>query len=58
MTGLTTGESNEVSGVCFWRGGEEVRHLDRNEEGGGASDTNSFDCIRNGTVGGEAAGVE
>ena len=55
---LAACESDEIPGVGFRRGGEKVRHFNGDEEGGSASDTNGLDCVRDGTVSGEAAGIE
>ena len=50
---FTSGESNQVTSLSFSRVGQETGHLDREEEGRGATNANGFNCIRESAVRGK-----
>ena len=52
---FTAGEGYEVAGFSFSRVSQETRHLDREEKGGGATNANGFNCIRESAVRGKEA---
>ena len=50
---FASGESNKVTSLSFSRVGQETGHLDREEEGSGATNANGFNCIRESAVRGK-----
>ena len=52
---FTAGEGYEVAGFSFSRVSQETGHLDREEKGGGATNANGFNCIRESAVRGKEA---
>ena len=50
---FTAGESYEVAGFSFSRVSQETGHLDREEKGGGATNANGFNCVRESAVRGK-----
>ena len=52
---FTAGKGYEVAGFSFSRVSQETGHLDREEEGSGASNANSFNSVRESAVRGKEA---
>ena len=50
---FTSGESYEVTGLSFSRVSQETGHLDREEEGSGATNANGFNRVRESAVRGK-----
>ena len=56
---FATSECHQIAGFRLLRRREEIGHFDRDEKGGRATNTNSFDCVGDGAVRGKTlrAGV-
>ena len=53
---FTAGEGHEVAGFSFTRVSQETRHFNREEKGGGATDADSFNSVRESAIRGKKRG--